>query len=406
MRLVPDCSEGACGIAPLPAWAETYQTLSVQDCQCRAATNCATANMVELERHWAQVIIECDSKYVALNQCLFRDLLALHATDLRNDAAGNALVAYYQLAGLEAQSFYLEQAIDETQLALGRADEVTESGLPGEIDRSEIAANLYELQDRRAQLQLKRLQLNGQLKKLLDCPLADDSLLWPRIDWQPDLAPLDVDAEVAEGLSSRPDLRGLQLVHCNLEKRTLRVARGVLSIVDGTLGAVEPTDGWVHRLRCGSCYETELPVRCRQLAMLYGDTEELATGEIKAAAYEVTMQQNRVAIARQAVAERREQLYRLTAKRDVEDTTAFEVSAQRTKLYEAEGQLIAQVVGLQAAQARLRQAKGVLAAECGFCPRLCTEGCCNGPCTQCQLPTCCKSTCECGKCKRALAKRK
>ena len=203
MRLVPDCSEGACGIAPLPAWAETYQTLSVQDCQCRAATNCATANMVELERHWAQVIIECDSKYVALNQCLFRDLLALHATDLRNDAAGNALVAYYQLAGLEAQSFYLEQAIDETQLALGRADEVTESGLPGEIDRSEIAANLYELQDRRAQLQLKRLQLNGQLKKLLDCPLADDSLLWPRIDWQPDLAPLDVDAEVAEGRRPR-----------------------------------------------------------------------------------------------------------------------------------------------------------------------------------------------------------
>ncbi|MCA9236728.1 MAG: TolC family protein [Planctomycetales bacterium] len=402
VRLTPDGYRGT-SIAPLPAPGETYETFTVAQCQCQAATNCNTANLVELERHWAQVIIECDSKYVARNQCLFRDLLALHATDLRNDAAGDALVAYYRLAGLEAQNYYLERAIEETRLSLDRADEITESGLPVDIDRSDIAANLYDLEDRQLQLQLKRLQLNGQIKKLVGCTLDDDSFLWPRIDWTPDLAPVDVDAEVAEGISTRYDLRGLQLLHCNLEKRTLRVARGVLKAADSTLGAVEPTEGWVHRVRCWNCYDSELPVRCRQLAMLFTDTEELAIGEIKSTAYEVTMQQNRVALARQAVVERREQLYRVTAKRDVDDTTAFEITQLRAKLYEAEGQLIAQIVGLRSAQTRLKQAKGLLALECGFCPTLCTEGCCNGPCTQCQPPTCCPRTCECKKCQRVMS---
>lgn len=404
MRLVPDCSDGRCGIEPLPTTSEHYMTLTPADCQCRAAANCNTANLVELERHWAQVIIECDSKYVARNQCLFRDLLALHATDLRNNAAGDAMVAYYQLAGLEAQSFYLDRGIDEMRIALDRADEVTESGLGVDIDRSEIASNLFELEDRRLQLQLKRLQLNGQLKKLLACTLNDDTLLWPRIDWSPEFTPLDIDAEVAEGVTTRPYLRALQLLHCNLEQSTLRVARGVLAAADGTLGAVEPTEGWVHKVRCFPCNKSELPIRCRQIALLYADTEELVTGEIKSSAYEVLMQQNRVAIARQAVAERREQLYRITAKRDVADTTAFELTEIRNKLYEAEGQLIAQVSALRAAEVRLKQAKGLLALECGYCPRLCTEGCCNGPCTQCQAPTCCPRTCECEKCRRLMEK--
>src|SRR5690606_34634489 len=95
-------------LLPLPAPAETYQLLDAATCQCSAAKNSAVANMVELERYWAKVVIECDSKRVRENYCLDRDLLSLHACSIRNAAAASALTAFYQLAGLEAQQHYLD----------------------------------------------------------------------------------------------------------------------------------------------------------------------------------------------------------------------------------------------------------------------------------------------------------
>src|SRR5690242_15926448 len=63
MRLTPDCSIEPCNLEPLPAPTEIYQLLTASEVQCRAATNANTPNMIELEEHWASVIIECDSKY-------------------------------------------------------------------------------------------------------------------------------------------------------------------------------------------------------------------------------------------------------------------------------------------------------------------------------------------------------
>jgi hypothetical protein len=59
-------------------------------------------------------------------------------------------------------------------------------------------------------------------------------------------------------------------------------------------------------------------------------------------------------------------------------------------LYEAEVDLIDQVVALEMAKVDLRRAQGELARECGFVPQLCCEGCCDG--------ACCK--CSCSKCKK------
>ena len=81
------------------------------------------------------------------------------------------------------------------------------------------------------------------------------------------MAPVDVEVELAEGLATRSDLRGIGLVVCQLEKTTLPVARGVLNFAEATVGTIEPQDGIIHAIRCFRCNETELPVRCRQLAL-------------------------------------------------------------------------------------------------------------------------------------------
>lgn len=384
-------------LKPLPAPEETYQLLDVHTCQCHAATNANIANMVELERHWAKVVIECDTENVRENLCLDRDLLALHANDIRNATAASALEAFYQLAGLEAQQHYLLLATGEVKNTLERIDNFKEKGisLPDGIDRAAIVSQLNELHDRKLQLDFLRIQLNGQLQKLIGCPLNEYAFYWPQTDWEPNLEPLDVDVELADGLATRGDLRGLSLLLCQLEKTTLPVARGVLKFADSTIGTVEPVDGVIHALRCFRCNEAEVPIRCKQLAMFYNETEKLATAEIKSAVYKISLQQQRVAVAQDTVQELRGRLRQQTEVRDVDDVSVFEISQIRGQLYEAESKLIEQVVLLEVATVELRKAQGGLALECGFIPRLCNEGCCDGACQRCN--TCKKS--RCSRCK-------
>lgn len=374
---------GPVALDPLPVPEETYCLLDPATAQCSAAANANLANLVRLERHWATIVIECDSKYVQRNICLNRDLLALHEADLRGEAAGSALTALYQLAALEARESYLEMAIAENQASLDRLDQLDDAGLAPEVDRGAIAVTLDELRDNQVQLRFFRLQLNGQLQTLLACPSNEFRFYWPQIDWQTQLYPLDVHSEVAQGLGARTDLRGLGLVLCQLEKSTLRVGRGVLRIADEAAGSVEPTEGWIHKLRCICCNDHELDVRCQQLRMLYSSTEQLATAEIKNAVYKVSLQHQRVRLARQVVAQRQQVVDALLETRDVDDTSIFEISRARGRLFQAQSDLIDQVSSLKIAEVELRRVQGLLAEDCGYGAQLCCEGCCNGPCVRC-----------------------
>lgn len=372
-------------LVPLPAPTETYQTLDAMTCQCRAATNLTAANLVELERYWAKIVISCDMKNVRENLCLDRDLLALRATGLRNEAAGASLRAFYQLAGLEVQKHYLQMGIDESKLTLDRIDRLDEKGIeiPGEVDRTAMVSQIAELEDKRLELDFLRIQLNGQLQKLTGCPLDEYTFFWPQLDWQPDLVPVDVACELAEGLASRSDLRGLGLVLCQLEKNTLPVARGVLKFAETTVGTVEPQEGAIHWALCRKCNDTELPVRCRQLAMFYSDTEQNATAEIKGAAYKIALQQQRVVASQELVTKLEEQLRELEETRDIDDVSIFEISNARARVFNAKSKLLEHIVQLKVSQVGLREAQGLLAVECGFCPTLCCEGCCDGACVRC-----------------------
>lgn len=374
-----------CELIPLPSPAETYLLLDAGACQCGAATNAPTANMVELERHWAKVIIECDTRAVQENYCLDRDLLALHAAEIRNETAAAALKAFYQLGGLEAKKHYLQMAVDETAKTLQRIENLREKevAVPDGLDYGTVQSRLHELRDQQFQLEYSRIQLNGQLQKLVGCPINEHTFYWPQIIWQVDLTPVDVEAELAHGMATRTDLQGLELLLCNFDRTTLPVARAVLAYADETVGTVEPRSGLIHVARCLGCNKSEVPIRCRQLAIFYEDTEKLATAELKGAAYKIILQQQRAAAAQQIVERLRANVDELTKKREVENIAVFEISSARGDLFEAEVSLIDQVVELELAKVELRRAQGELARQCGFCPRLCLEGCCDGACMKC-----------------------
>lgn len=393
-------------LIPLPAPEETFQLLSPGNCQCMAARNAPVANMIELERHWAKVVIECDTKAVGENYCLDRDLLSLRANEVRNESAAAALTAFYQLAGLEAKQHFLLLAVDETTQTLERVENLRKKGidLPEGVDYGSIQSQLHDLKDSQFQLDYSRLQLNGQLQKLIDCPLNEYKFYWPEVYWDVDLVPVDAESELTYGLSNRSDLRGLQLVLCKMRKVTLPVGRAVLSYADGVIGSVEPRDGIRHWIRCCKCNDVEVPIRCRQLAMFYTDLEGKATAAIKSAAYNVTLQQERVISTRATVAKLREREQELTGKRNVANVAAFEISKARGDLYRAEIDLIEHVTALYLAKVELKRAQGVLAKECGIIPQLCCEGCCDGACMCCMKQCGCRSGCN--KCDSSKCKKK
>jgi len=381
-------------LQPLPQPGETYLALDAATCQCNAVANAYQANMVELERHWACVQIECDSGAVAENLLLFRDGFALRAHSIRNKAASTALESFYQLGGLEAQQRYLNLVLQETRQSLQRLESLEEEGveLPDDVNKADIQTRLQEIEDQQFQLHFARLTLNGQLQKQLGCPISEHQFYWPKIDWVAEPVPLDAEGEVLQGLETRADVRAVRLVLCHAKKKTLPVVRALLKTSDPTVGSVEPQEGLRHRVLCLRCNEHEIPVRCRQLALLYEEKRQLATGEIKSACYEIVLRHRRVLLAQGTVDLRQQHLNMLTKKRDAQDVAVFEISQARGKLYEAQSALVQRLVELKIAQMGLRRAKNVLPSECGFIPILCEEGCCDSECFCCQSG--CQSSCE------------
>lgn len=388
----------------LPGPSESYHALDPATCQCHAATNATVANAVEIERHWANVLIGCEEGAYEESLCLTRSLLSIQAADVRNSTAGAALTSFYLLAGVEGQEQSLDNGIRELEATLRRLEDLRSSNLPtpSQIEPGVIAAQLAELKDKKLQLCLLRIQLNGQLKRLLGCSLDERQFFWPRVEWAPDLAPIDVDAAVAEGLPHRADIRSLQIVRCKLDKATVPVARLVLKVADATLGSVAPAPGLLHHLRCGDCKDHEIAVRCQQLSLMQADATQLAIAKIKSAAYKVAVQQDRVRLAKDAVDGRRRELERLNALRKVEDISIFEISAARGRVFDAEASLVEKVIELKVAEVALKEVQGLLAVECGYDVTICGEHCCTGCCVRSSSASCdscttsaCNAT-ECG----------
>lgn len=361
----------------LPGPEDSYRLIDAPTCQCNAATNAQVPYLLELEQHWASVLIDCESESVRKALCLTRDLLVLREAELRNKAAGAALTAFYLLGGVEVQLLYAQRGIDETQVTLDRIDSLSDKGLqiPETVDRANLAARLCDLQDAKLQLDLTRVQLNGQLKKLLDCPLDLHDNLLPQVDWRCEFSTPDYNVLAAEGIAHRSDVRSVRLAACRLEKATVPVARAVLAVADTALGKVEPQGrlGVCRLIKCGCCYEQEESIRRRQLCALLAEARSVAEAKIKAAAYQVVSQQQRVALARRAVLERRAELARLEKLRDVNDTSIFEISMARGRVYAAESKLVERVVELKVAQVALLEEQGLLVVQCGLGAYLCCE---------------------------------
>ncbi|MBW3596491.1 MAG: hypothetical protein KY475_04355 [Planctomycetes bacterium] len=364
--------------APLPAsFAATtaiappaggpYVLMSAQEAQCRAAEQAVTAHLVDIERELAIASIPPrPESRVARGLRVHQQLLALRAGQIRNDAAGEALETFYQLAGAEASLTSLEKTLAHVRTTLGYLDELRAEGIQTPTDESELRRQELDLLRRRAELEWTIAQLNGQLRLLTGLCLEAPVRIWPDADFLVAGEPVDGHGALEIALASRADLAILRLLSATLDEATMPLVRGALQTRDATLGNVTSGFDRLLQLLRPARGEDELRAREAQLSALLVESERELTVAVYAAAGAMQMRRDQAVLAKMSLERARQQLSELRQMRDIGQATAFDVAAQEGSVLEAESLLAQKAAQWRVAQVKLRQAMGVLALECGF----------------------------------------
>jgi len=348
-----------------PAAAGGYRVLNADEVQCLAAANAPLAKLYASEGDAAGANA---GRYDGQSVSLTKQLTAYRAVDERNKAAGNALELFYRLAEAEAGRDVLDRGIVEVGLMEAHLEQLKGSGLKMPGDPTAIRRQKLDWINRRIQLDAAVVRMQEQLQQL--CGLESDPArpLWPDADFHAVVEPVDVEAAVAEGLAHRADVGAVRLLDASLSADTLSAARGGLQPFGAGLGA-----SIAAKRLFGNRYVDagELETRRKQIAQAKVETERTAVREIREAAWNVENSLRQIAVAKERLALWAQRAADLEAKHRTNGVTVFDLGAARLELCGAESDAVHRVAAWRIAQAKLKQAQGLLAAECGYLPPRC-----------------------------------
>jgi len=351
-----------------------YFELTAPECQCRAAAASTEGNSLAAERR----SIEAKEKHHGLSESERLKIRILRASELeaRNKSAGLALEVYYHLAEALANHDVVDASINETELALGKVDRMRRQGLEFPFDDGEITRQRLELVQKRVALELQTNQLNIQLVRLLGLPATDPSLrFWPTTDWKVVVEPIDMATAVAVGLATRPEIRLLESLPPDLNKKTVSVVKVLLAGGSGGLlgsdvkaSSLISIFGIREMLSKACDNKKELPVRQRQLAEYTEQRRQEVTSEVQLAVLTIETRLCEIAVVKktsQAWEYRNDQLKKLQR---IEKATFADLWGAKLKQLQAESDEIGRVVAWKIALAKLKEAQGKLIEECsGTC---------------------------------------
>ena len=354
-----------------PALPVQCRELDAGRCQCLAAAASFLGNSRDAEsRRLAQSDTLLYSKRKA--EALQQNVLAFRALEERNKSAAQALERFFLLAEAESNRDLLDRSLRETETAIDNLRQLKAQGLQIAADEGVLRRQQNDLRDRLAQLHLSIDRLNGELRYLLGFDVNDLTPIWPLDDLKVDATPVDVEAAVAHGLATRPDVGVVALMHQMLDEDTLPVVTAVLSLTTGATSTLSASRSRGRKaVRSG-----ELQHRSRQTYELLAERHRLAVGEIRLAARMIETHLQQITLARANLESWKQRLDQVNQQRKVDAATPFDVSTARLSLIEAESDLIHQVVAWKIAWVKFREAQGVLAYECGWpMPSWCCEPC-------------------------------
>lgn len=353
---------------PFPAPAE-YRELTAEACQCMAAEASSQGNSMAAERRSLQASA---SRHHGLSEEDQLRVRALRASELeaRNKSAGAAMEAFYMIAEVEANLSILEASQAEIDDALAKVKRLRDQGMQVPFDDSELARQRLELIDKQTDLEQKVGQLNAQLVRLLGLETTNVyARIWPADDWKVEVAPVDMEAAVEEGLTDRPEMQFLASLPRWVNTKTLGVVRQLVAGADGLLGSQSKFTGLLQLIGSRLCgqrksNERELAVRRRQLGDYTRQRRLEITSEIQQAVRQADSKLREIAIAKQQTTAWEQRIAELTRKQQIDESTFAEIATARLKAFQAQSDETNRIIGWKIALAKLKEAQGKLILEC------------------------------------------
>jgi hypothetical protein len=354
-----------------------YRSLAPQLCQCLAAKHAPLADGMERQRQQLQNqrARACSvSGQKSDKQRAFQESMLLYsALEIRDQAAGTALEWYYQLAGAEAKADLLTTSLLRGRDTLERVERLKKLGIPLPAPIEEYQRQIVELKLQQAQNQLSIEQLNSKLRLALGYDAMSPWRFLPdaSVTLNSETVP-DVDAAIALGLAQRPQLLLLRSMIANLDVDTLGSARSLLQSISPLLAMSSPGPsckllillGKLLHIHPGQDDEVER-VRAQLVDYLH-ERERTVIAEIREAAYEVGARREATILARETV-ERWQERIRDLEKKHAQGMPVFaDLTRAYMDSYKARGEVIRELLGWKIAAVKLKQAQGILPAECGY----------------------------------------
>lgn len=371
----------------LPTTEETvpadYRALPPRVCQCLAAKHAPMADGLDSQRRQLaqqQAKLSCRRTGKAEKkdkQYAFQESMLLYsALEARDQAAGTALEWYYQLAGAEAKDDLLAISLKRGRDTLKRVEQLKKLGilLPSPIE--EYQRQVVDLQLQQAQNQLTIEQLNTKLRLAMGYESRHSWRVWPEPCAPASEAsvplPPDVEAAVELGLHQRPQLLLLRNMIANLDRDTLDSAHVFLMTINPLLAMPSPGPsckllqmiGKILHIQPGKQEELER-VRA-QLSDYLRERERTVEAEIREAVYEIGARREAIDLARRAASSWKERIDALKKQQAEGLEGELGLASAYQEWHKARGEVVNEFAGWKIAAAKLKQAQGILPAECGY----------------------------------------
>lgn len=368
-RQVGTLSEVEESLRPMSRPPAEYRALSPEQCQCLAIKASSEGNSLASERR----ALSATASPHGLSDDERLKIQVLWASELeaRNHSAADALTAYYHIAEAEANGPLLARSLQELDEALANVDRLRRHGMQLPFDDGELKRQKLALVDKQLKLTSDLDRLNAELVRLLGLTTMEvRPRIWPTADLAVVVAPTDIDQAVAIGVSTRPELRLLLTMRRSLKAKNVAITRDVVGGAGALIGSQGKFTGPVSLLGVREflgqrrANRRELPTRQRQLAEYYDQRRREVTAQVQQAVLEVGSRLERVAVEKETVLAWRAQIDELAEKSRIDEATFLDITRARLHRLEAESDEIEQVIAWKIAQVKVKEAQGMLVAEC------------------------------------------
>jgi hypothetical protein len=348
--------------------------LTEEVCAKLAYQHAPIASAVEREN---SIPVVADPDRPPPEESLQRDLRPLVVAEMRNRAAGEAVVAFYQLADLEGRSAVVRETIEEIDVLRKAVEDAIKRGAKPPIDLEEIARQRATWIGLLGQAELGAKLLDADLKRRIGASGKTADRVMPTGEFGLPMQTLDIDAAVRVGLEKRPELQALRSAYLNLSPETLPEVReflrampsggGVLGsgAMGGMLGGVGPRLPVFKRIAerkqaeataaLQAAADQEVAVRRAQLFTLIDERERAVADEVRAQALVLGEQARQVGLTRWRVEKLKAKVELLRK----EEKGAASVVPAELELNRERADLIQAVMQWHQARAKLSQAQGL-----------------------------------------------